>query len=287
VAVGDFNGDGNLDLAVVEYYYQDDVDIFLGDGTGNFNWAFSAYPGIDPSGVVVGDFNGDGKLDLATGNAGGNTASILLAATPPVVLSPINLTFGPQLIGTKSSPQPVTLTNIGSTALGISSIVASGPFHEGNDCGSSVPPSGQCTINVTFRPHDRGKHTGTVTITDNAANSPQTVPLTGVGTAVSLVPSGLDFGDQQGGTTSPPQVVTLTNHGKEAVVIHSILIKGKNYPSFAQTNNCGTSVPAGGNCTVSVTFTPKSEGSRIATLEVKDNGGASPQTVGLSGTGTK
>jgi hypothetical protein len=57
--------------------------------------------------------------------------------------------------------------------------------------------------------------------------------------------------------------------------------------SFAQTNNCGTSVPAGGNCTISVTFTPKSKELKVATLEVKDNGGGGPQKVALIGIGTK
>jgi len=88
------------------------------------------------------------------------------------------------------------------------------------------------------------------------------------------------------GTTSPPQQVTLTNYGTQALTIHGIHITGKNFRAFAQTNNCGTSVPAGGNCTINVTFTPKHKGSNSATLDVDDNGGASPQTVALSGTGT-
>jgi two-component sensor histidine kinase len=42
----------------------------------------------------------------------------------------------------------------------------------------------------------------------------------------------------------------------------------------------------GGSCTIQVTFTPKAKGKRSATLEVNDNGGGSPQKVGLIGTGT-
>jgi hypothetical protein len=259
----------------------------LGDGAGNFKWVSSSATGYDSSAVGVGDFNGDGKLDLAVVNEGPDDISILLQHIPAVTLSPANLSFGTQLVGTSSSPQPVTLTNTGSVHLKIANIAASANFSQTNNCPSSVSPNGQCTINVTFKPRGRDKHTGTVTITDNAPNSPQTVPLTGVGTAVSLVPSGLDFGNQKVGTTSQPQVVTLTNHGTAAVNISSIHFTGTNGGAFAQTNNCGTSVPAGGNCTISVTFAPKATGPKAATLEVKDNGGASPQTVGLSGTGTK
>ena len=216
-----------------------------------------------------------------------NVLILLPGILPPVTLSPTNLIFGTQLIGTSSNPQPVTLTNIGSGTLNITKIAASWNFSQTNNCPTSVPPSGQCTINVIFSPPKIGTLTGTVTITDNAPTSPQKVPLTGVGTAVTLLPSSLEFGNQQVGTTSPPQVATLTNYGTQALSISSIHIAGKQAGNFAQTNNCGTTVPAGGNCTISVTFSPKSKGEKTATLEVNDNGGGSPQTVGLSGRGTK
>jgi len=286
VAVGDFNGDGKLDLAVATNISQT-ASILLGHGTGHFALASSPGAGANPNCVAVGDFNGDGKLDLAVANfAEDGTVSILLATVLAVTLSPTSLTFGTQLVGTSSNPQPVTLTNTGSATLDISKIAASGSFSQTNNCPSSVPPNGQCTINVTFRPHERGKHAGAVTITDNAANSPQTVPLTGVATAVSLVPSGLNFGDEKVGTTSSPQSVTLTNHGTAAVEISRIHFTGKNPRVFAQTNTCGTSVAAGGSCSISVTFTPESKGPKTATLDVGDNGGGSPQTVALSGSGT-
>ena len=143
---------------------------------------------------------------------------------------------------------------------------------------------------MTFRPPFRGTITGAVTITDSAPSSPQKVPLTGVGTAVSLQPLNLDFGDQQLGTTSPPQGVTLTNYATSALLISRIRIVGRNGYNpkpFAQTNNCGKSVPAKGSCTISVTFTPEYPAHNNATLDVYDNGGASPQTVALSGNGTE
>ena len=283
---GDFNGDGKLDLAVPNSG-DNTVSILLGDGTGNFTLVSAPAVGAYPFDVAAGDFNGDGKLDLATADIYGYAVSILLSATPPVVISPTNLSFGAQLIGTSSIPQPVTLTNIGRTDLKITKITTSGSFSQTNSCPTSVPPSGQCSINVIFSPPKIGKLTGTLTIKDNAPTCPQKVPLAGVGTAVTLLPSSLEFINQQVGTTSPPQVATFTNYGTQALSISRIHITGKQAGNFAQTNTCGTTVPAGGNCTISVTFSPKSKGEKTATLEVNDNGGGSPQTVGLSGRGTK
>ena len=204
-----------------------------------------------------------------------------------LALCPGFLTFGTQLVDTNSSPLAVTLTNSGNSPLKIRKITTSNAnFSQTNNCPSKLPVNGQCAINVTFDPEKIKKVEGTLTIKDNAPNSPQTVALSGVGTAVTLLPSNLDFGDQQKGTTSPPQVVTLTNYGTQAVEIYGIRIKGKNSDDFAQSNNCGTSVPAQGNCTINVTFTPKHKGASSATLDVDDNGGGSPQTASLSGNGT-
>ena len=77
VAVGDFNHDGNLDLAVANTY-SGNISIFLGDGANNFTLASSPSAGSTPSGIAVGDFNGDGNLDLAVANTWTGTVTILL-----------------------------------------------------------------------------------------------------------------------------------------------------------------------------------------------------------------
>jgi len=287
--VGDFNGDGNLDLAVTDSDAPGTVSILLGDGKGKFTLASSAGVGIYPAFVTLGDFTGNGKLGLVTANNGDTVVSVLLEGVAAVSVAPSSLNFGTQLVNTTSSPQPVTLTNTSGDTLHISKITASSNFSQTNNCPSQVPPNGQCTINVTFDPHGRFTQTGTLRIKDDAPNSPQTVSLTGVGTVVTLLPSSLNFGDQQVGTTSQPQVATLTNYGTQALSIegYGIRITRQNAGAFAQTNNCGTSVTAGGSCNISVTFTPKTKGAKAATLAVGDNGGASPQTVALSGNGTE
>ncbi len=287
VVVGDFNGDGKLDLAVVNRISYD-TSILLGDGAGNFTLVSETAGGQNPASLAVGDFNRDGKLDLAVANSYGRNVSVLLGAVPPVVLSPTNLNFGVQVVGTSSSPQYVTLTNIGSAPIKISGIaINSVDYSETNGCPSKVLPKGQCSITVIFNPQKINTLVGTLRIKDNAVTSPQTVPLTGVGTLVTLLPSSLSFHKHSVGTNSRPQLVTLTNYGTRAVNIKSIQFAGSGGADYFQTNTCGTSVVAGGNCTITVRFEPKSTGFKKAKLDVSDDGGDSPQTVAVRGKGTQ
>jgi hypothetical protein len=103
---------------------------------------------------------------------------------------------------------------------------------------------------------------------------------------VELQPIGVNFGNQKVGTQSQPVSITLTNAGRTALSISQIAFTGTNPGDFSQTNNCGSSVPAGGNCTIKLRFKPRAKGQRSANLSVTDNGGGSPQTVPVVGTGT-
>ena len=230
-------------------------------------------------------------------NAGGSPQTIALAGTgnaasSAVTLTPSSLTFTNQPVATTSSVQVITLQNTGNAALAISGVALTGvnaaDFAQTNTCGSSVAAGANCTISVTFTPTASGARAASVAISDNAAGSPHTASLGGVGTAPSLTfsPASLSFGSQTVGTTGAARAITLTNNGNGALSVSGIAISGTNAADFAQTNTCGNSVAAGASCTVSVTFDPAASGNRTASLSVADNAAGSPQTAGLSGSGS-
>ncbi len=212
----------------------------------------------------------------------------ITVAGPMATVSTNNLSFASQLSGTTSTAQTVTLSNSGTATLSISSVAVTGDFVQTNTCGTGLAAAAKCVISVAFTPTAAGSRTGTLTITDNAGGSPQTIALSGAGVApgatapaVTLSPTSLTFAPQTDGTTSTAQAVTLTNSGTATLAITSLTASG----DFALTQNCGTSVTAGASCTLSVTFTPTAAGTRTGTVTITDNANGSPQTVALSGGG--
>ena len=228
-----------------------------------------------------------------TDNALGSPQSIFFGrGSPAVSLSPTSLAFGNQSVGKTSTARTVTLSNTGNAALSITSLALTGTngsnFAETNTCGKSLAGGARCTISVTFTPSASGSRKASLSITDNARGSPQTVSLSGTGTAavVSLSPTSLVFGSQAVGKTSTAHTVNLSNTGNAALSITTLALTGTSASDFAQTNTCRSSVAAGAHCTISVTFTPSGSGSRTASVSITDNASGSPQKVSLSGTGT-
>jgi hypothetical protein len=209
-----------------------------------------------------------------------------VVAAPKVQLVPASLAFASQDLHTTSAAKIVTLTNTGTATLNITSIAATGDYKETNTCGTAVLAAGKCTITVTFTPIATGTRTGKVSITDNATGSPQSVPLTGIGSEVKLSVTGISFPTVVLGTTSV-RTATLTNLGTTTLAITSITVGGTNAADYSQTNTCGTSVLAGKSCTITVTFKPKAIGTRTASVSIADNGGGSPQSISLTGVGTQ
>ncbi len=284
VTSGDFYGNGIIDIAVANNG-DNTVSIVPGNGDGTFNSAGTlTFPtGEDPIGIAVGDFNLDGRPDLVASNQEDNTISMLLQI-PAVTVSTSSLSFGSQNVGSSSVPQNVVLTNAGSAPLSIFTIsTTSAQYVETNSCPTTLLAGANCSISVTFSPTTSGTLSANLTITDNASGSPHTVSLLGTGVAagVQFSPTALTFASQVVGTTSPAQVVTLTNTGSTALTITSITAS----TNFGQTNNCGSSVAAGAACSITMTFTPTTTGTLTGTISVADNATGSPQTVGLTGTG--
>jgi Beta-propeller repeat/Abnormal spindle-like microcephaly-assoc'd, ASPM-SPD-2-Hydin len=212
---------------------------------------------------------------------------------PTASLSPLNVNFGNQVVGITSPPTPVTLTNSGTDNLLITSIVDANGFAQTNNCPiapSFLAPTQSCTIDISFTPPATGPANDTLTITDDAAGSPQTIPLTGVGLPpgpiATLAPSPLNFtAAQLVGTTSAAQPVTLTNTGTTLLTISAIALTGPNANQFTLTSStCGASLAAGASCTVNISYAPTAAATSAASISVTDNAPGSPQTVPITGT---
>jgi len=148
--------------------------------------------------VIIMSFTADSKVTpvvhaanlVITDNASGSPQTIPMTATvinPQASLSASSLNFGNQKTGMTSTAKTITVTNTGTTALAFSGLSISGNFaiaSSGTTCTSTTslaPTTGKCMINVTFTPTTKGSKTGTLKITDNAKNSPQSISLSGNG----------------------------------------------------------------------------------------------------------
>jgi hypothetical protein len=226
-----------------------------------------------------------------------NSESVTLTIdpdAPAVTLSTSSLSF-PSTVAGSTSTLPVTITNSGNATLNVTAIGNSGTnpsafSHTSNCGGNPIAPGASCTAQVSFTPGAAGSFSATLDITDNAADSPQAVTLTGTATAgptASLSTTALSFPSTQVGATHTLPV-TVTNTGSGNLVFTSITNTGANPSLFSHTSNCGNgvSIASGSSCTIQVIFTPTAAGTFSATLNVTDNATGSPQTVALGATAT-
>jgi hypothetical protein len=226
---------------------------------------------IDGAGTQVADLTGTG------------------GSTPIVTINPPSLTFAAQSVGVASAPQSIIISNTGTAALNITSATTSGDFAiQSNNCTTplqSTVPASTCTISIVYTPSAPGTSVGSLTLVDNAPNSPQVVLLTGTGAlqaAVMLSTTSLTFTSQVVGSTSTPQAVVVKNTGTAALTFGAITTTA----GFSDTTNCIAPLAPGGTCTISVTFTPATLGANNGTLTINDSAPDSPQTVSLSGSGS-
>ncbi|MFC5863373.1 choice-of-anchor D domain-containing protein [Acidicapsa dinghuensis] len=212
-----------------------------------------------------------------TDNATGSPQSVSLTGTgavpaPAVGFSPSSLSFAAQAVSTSSTAQIVILTNTGTASLVISSVGVTGTnaaaFTETDNCVGTVLAGNACTINVTFTPTAAGSLSATVSVTDNASGSPQTVSLTGTGTEPTGATLAFSASSQ---TVSPGSAGTFTLTatgstgyvGPSTVTIKSCTLTGSptgasDLPSCSITTNnftiaAGASSGSGGVVTVSTT----------------------------------
>ncbi len=208
--------------------------------------------------------------------------SVPSAQAQSVTLSATSHTFGSVAVSATSGTSSVRLTNGGTAALAIQSIVASANFAETNTCGTSVAAGKNCIISITFVPTALGSLSGSVTVTDTVET--QTISLAGTGTApITVSPTSHAFGSVALGQTSAAETLTVTNKGTATA---SITVDPSS-TAFQDANTCGSSLKGDSSCTISVTFKPGSTtGHQTGTVDVGYSLGSVSGTISVAVQGT-
>jgi hypothetical protein len=211
-------------------------------------------------------------------------------------LSSSGLSFSSTPAGESTGAQNVTVTNTGSSATVFFKSIAlvganSSSFVTSNTCGGklggSLAPGATCRIGVRFVPQAAGLLSASITLTDNAAGSSQTISLngTGIGALVTLSSTSISFGSEPVGDSTNAQAITVTNSGYLPLDIGSIRLTGPGVTSFVTSNTCGASLAMGAACRIGVRFVPSANSTASAAVTLTDNAPDSPQGIALSGTG--
>ncbi len=226
------------------------------------------------------------------------TVNLTASAIAPVILSPTAEYFPTTFVGQTSAPKTITLTNEQNVALTIGSanITGANPhdFAVTTSCPTApntLPATKNCQLYVTYSPSASGTRTATLSIVDNASNSPQTVTLSGAGNAPVVVsPNTTQTFSANVGTTSAYRTFTVYNEETSVPLIFTgIKLTG---PFIQSATTCPIGAPGIGgtgtivSCTISVQFDPSIGGVSDGQLQVEDLAYTSPQVVNLTGTGT-
>jgi hypothetical protein len=278
VAVGEFNGDGNLDLV-------SNSVILLGNGDGTFG-SPQPLPATAGGQIITADVNGDGKLDLIELSPKSVGVSILLGNGDGTFQSAVNYAdpnnASTGVVADFNADGKLDLAVANNSAPGSASIFlgnGDGTFQSPTDFSTGPQPNSLAVADF----NGDGRTDLAVMAQDNQFLLNLTVLLQGTWPALQAGPPDLTFAQQAIGTTSPPQTVTLTNTGNATLNISNITVTGANAGDFAQTNACSSSLAVNASCKFSVTFTPIAGGNRNASVSVTDNAPGSPQAVALSG----
>jgi len=288
IAVGDFNNDGNLDVAVGgEAFPNWQVAILLGNGNGTFTPDGFYLLDTAPGAIATGYFTGNKKkIDLAItsgflavllGNGDGTFqhATYLNNGYLPswVIAQDFDGDGKVDLAASDAGSPPGFLPGVSVYKGNGNGTFQTGVFYlAGQD-----EEGGQFVAAGDFN-HD-GKPDLVVV---NSVHAQITTLLnTGV---VSFSPTTpLNFQDQSVGTTSAAQTLTLTNTGSTELKIQSI----KASVEFSVTSTCGSRVAPGAQCTISAKFSPTKKGAKTGTITIIDNASSKPQVIELLGDGTQ
>jgi hypothetical protein len=238
---------------------------------------------------------------VAASNSAGTSANsnqataTIVALTPGVNIIPATMNFGLVNQGATAT-QGFTVTNSGTgnlvlatPAVTISGANAADFTVDGTTtCTNCLTrtPSQACNVVIDFIPTTTTAETATMCLNSNAPDNPDCATMNGTGVGpVTVSPTSLNFGNINSGKSSSAQIVTYSNNSGSTVTL-GIAITGTNASEFSKTTTCGGTQPNGTPCTVSVTFSPTSNGNKTANLVFTDTATGSPRTVTLTGKAT-
>jgi hypothetical protein len=217
--------------------------------------------------------------------------SVSLGGSTSLTFSPPSLSFGTVSEGSNASLSVTVSSSGGNTTFSSVGISGSSDFTiTANTCTGSTA---SCFTTVQFAPTVVGAESATLTYTDSATGSPQTVSITGTGVASA---GSIAFFNTQGGSLSSlsfggvqlytsqaqgPIVVQVTSG---PVTFSSVAISGTNAADFAvSANTCSGSVAS--SCSLIVIYTPRVLGSEVANVVFTSSAVGSPQSLPVSGNG--
>ena len=243
------------------------------------------------------------SLTFTPTTTGAKTASLAVNVAAPATSATVTLTGTPQVpvlsvtptsaafsspLNTATVAQAITVSNTGTAAMTISSIALGGTnanqFALTNACGTSLAAGASCSVSVTFTPTTTGAKSASIAVNVAAPATSATVTLSGTVQVpvLSVTPTSATFSSALN-TTSAAQTITVSNTGQAAMSISGITLGGTNANQYAMTSACGTTLAAGANCTLSVTFTPTTTGTKAGSIAVNVAAPATSATVTLSG----
>jgi len=232
-----------------------------------------------------------GSISVAS-NSPNSPLTIALTGTgtqPEIGAIPSSAPFGNVTVGNTNS-QTITLSNSGTANLVISqgSVSGTGFKISGLNTPLTITPGTNATFNAVFTPAGAGKVTGSISLTNDAPNSPYTIALSGTGVTgtqlLSFNVSNLSFGNVNVGSNSSLPA-TLTNTGNSSVTVSSSNTTGAGFTVSGVSS--GESLSPNQSIPVTVQFTPSVAGAVSGKLTIVSNATDSPTSINLSGTGTQ
>jgi parallel beta-helix repeat protein len=208
---------------------------------------------------------------------------------------PASLSFGTLLLHGETRSQNVELRNTGNGPIAISGVTVSGPFTMANGCGTSLAPGASCTISVTFNPANLGTANGTLNVVTDASGGSRAIALTAIVIAearpvVRVAPNLVGFGNNQIGSDSKAQPITITNEGAEvAQLLPFVLVQPQEGKTefIVSSTTCGATLAPQASCVANVVFHALGFSERKGELQVPSNAPDSPKTATLTGTGCR